>query len=131
MSRKHNHKRNDNIKTRSNFNGKKKAGFFARKNKSSASNAGKELIGIVQANEKGFGFFIPEDGSPDAFLPPREMNGVLNGDTIKARVSKDPRREDRFAATFVEIVKRAHPTMVGVIYKDGGQIYLKADDFRV
>ncbi len=130
MSRKHNQKRNNNIKTRTTFNGKKKAGFFARKNKSSA-NAGKEMIGVVQANEKGFGFFIPEDGSPDAFLPPREMNGILNGDTIKARVSKDSRRQDRFAATFVEIVKRAHPSMVGVIFKDGGQIFLKADDFRV
>ncbi len=91
----------------------------------------RELIGTVQANEKGFGFFIPEDGSPDAFLPPREMRGILNGDTIRARVSKDPRKGDKFAAQFLSIVKRAHSTMVGLLLKDRNRELLKPDDFRV
>ncbi len=90
-----------------------------------------ELVGTVQANEKGFGFFIPEDGSPDAFLPPHQMQGILNGDTIRARVFKDPRKEDKFAAEFLSIVKRAHATMVGTLFKEGGRDFLKPDDFRV
>lgn len=89
------------------------------------------MVGTVQANEKGFGFFIPEDGSTDAFLPPREMRGILNGDTIRARVYKDPRKEDKFAADFLSIVKRAHEEMVGTLVKEDGALCLKPDDFRV
>jgi ribonuclease R len=89
------------------------------------------MIGTVQANEKGFGFFIPEDGSTDAFLPPKEMNGILNGDKIKAKVFKDPRKEDRFAAEFISIVKRAHTSIVGLFVKEGGKGYLKPDDNRI
>ena len=99
--------------------------------KSSKNSNSRELVGTVQANEKGFGFFIPEDGSPDAFLPPREMNGVLNGDTVRARVFPDTRKPDRFNAEFVGIVKRAHTTMVGALEKENGSFYLKPDDFRV
>lgn len=90
-----------------------------------------ELVGVVQANEKGFGFFVPEDGSQDAFVPPREMDGVLNGDTIRARVSPDPRKEGKRIAAFVGVVKRAHSTMVGSLFKEHGHFYLKPDDTRV
>jgi ribonuclease R len=91
----------------------------------------RELIGKVQANEKGFGFFIPEDGSPDAFVPPREMRGILNGDTVKARVGKDSFKEGKFSATIVLIVKRAHEELVGTLIKEEGNFLLKPDDFRV
>ncbi|HJT24145.1 MAG TPA: RNB domain-containing ribonuclease, partial [bacterium] len=108
----------------------KKNRFF-QKSHSQSPAASQELIGAVQANEKGFGFFIPEDGSPDAFLPPHQMRGILNGDVIRARVFKDPRKEDKFAAEFLSIVKRAHTNMVGTLFKDGGRDFLKPDDFRV
>ncbi len=93
--------------------------------------AARELVGKVQANEKGFGFFVPEDGSPDAFVPPREMRGILNGDTVLARVGKDSFKEGKFSATVVSIVKRAHEELVGTILKDKSDYLLKADDFRV
>ncbi len=91
----------------------------------------RELIGKVQANEKGFGFFVPEDGSPDAFVPPREMRGILNGDTVKARVGKDSFKEGKFSATIVSVVKRAHEELVGTLLKESGSFFLKPDDFRV
>ncbi len=112
-----------------------------KKNKSAHGKSGRqqpkhdasarELIGKVQANEKGFGFFVPEDGSPDAFIPPREMRGILNGDTVKARVGKDSFKEGKFSATVVSIVKRAREEMVGTLVKEHGHYYLKPDDFRV
>ncbi|HTC19851.1 MAG TPA: ribonuclease R [bacterium] len=91
----------------------------------------RELVGKVQANEKGFGFFVPEDGSPDAFVPPREMRGILNGDTVLARVGKDSFKEGKFSATVVSIVKRAHEDLVGTLIKEQGRFLLKPDDFRV
>lgn len=91
----------------------------------------RELIGKIQANEKGFGFFIPEDGSPDAFVPPREMRGILNGDSVKARVGKDSFKEGKFSATILSVVKRAHEEMVGTLVREQGEFCLKPDDFRV
>jgi ribonuclease R len=91
----------------------------------------KEIIGTVQAHEKGFGFFVPEDGSPDAFVNPGQMRGVLNGDRVRARVRPDPRREKQFVAEVVGIVERAHSTMVGTLFKNHGDFFLKSDDTRM
>ncbi len=104
---------------------------FRDKKSGSSSSSGMEVVGIVQANEKGFGFLIPEDGSPDVFVPPRAMRGVLNGDTVKATVVPDTRKAGGFVAETTVVVQRAHTNMVGTILKDYDNYYLKADDFRV
>lgn len=59
------------------------------------------------------------------------MRGILNGDTVKAKVGKDSFKEGKFSATIISIVKRAHEEMVGTVLKERGELYLKADDFRV
>ena len=59
------------------------------------------------------------------------MRGILNGDTILARVGKDSFKEGKFSATVVSIVKRAHEEMVGTLLKERGELSLKPDDFRV
>ncbi len=94
----------------------------------SSHQKGREVIGTVQAHEKGFGFLVPEDGTTDAFLPPNEMRSILNGDKIKAEVYPDPRQPDRFAAKFIEIVERKNRTLVGILSKKNGQFVLRPDD---
>ncbi len=60
------------------------------------------------------------------------MRGILNGDTVKARVGKDSFfKEGKFSATIVSIVKRAHEELVGTLIKENGIFSLKPDDFRV
>ena len=137
MSKKQRHQRNQKAKKSKNSFHRdtlhKSHGSFQKhgKNRVSHDPSARELIGKVQANEKGFGFFIPEDGSPDAFVPPREMRGILNGDTVKAKVGKDSFKEGKFSATILSVVKRAHEEMVGTLLKERGELYLKPDDFRV
>ncbi len=136
MSRKHRQQRNQkDKKTKKEFQGgqssSKSHSSRSRKGGAHHDPAARELVGKVQANEKGFGFFVPEDGSPDAFVPPREMRGILNGDTVLARVGKDSFKEGKFSATVVSIVKRAHEELVGTLLKEHGDFYLKPDDFRV
>ena len=135
MSRKQKRQRNQHgKKSKSDFHHhgpKKGPSHSGGRCKPSFDPAAREIIGKVQANEKGFGFFIPEDGSPDAFVPPHQMRGILNGDTILARVGKDSFKEGKFSATVVSIVKRAHEEMVGTLLKERGELCLKPDDFRV
>lgn len=132
MSRKYNQPKKSSH-SRDASQGKKNKHSHSKKKHGGSSHAssGRELTGVVQANEKGFGFFVPEDGSVDAFLPPHQMKGILNGDTIKARVSKDSYKEGKYIAEFLAIVKRAHTSMVGTLFKEGNLFYLKADDNRV
>ncbi len=90
----------------------------------------RECVGIVHASDRGFGFLIPEDGSPDAFLPPREMRNLMNGDTIRARVLPD-REPGRFSAQVVSIVNRRNTTLVGVLSRESGHWLLKPSDPRI
>src|SRR3990172_1095992 len=53
------------------------------------------IKGKVQGHPDGFGFLVPEDGSADLVLSPKEMNKVLHGDTVMARVSGIDRRGRR------------------------------------
>ena len=48
--------------------------------------------GRVMGHKDGFGFLIPEDGSSDLYLGPRQMQKVFDGDIILARVSGIDRR---------------------------------------
>ena len=43
------------------------------------------IKGKVQGHADGFGFLVPDDGSPDLFLGPKEMNKVLHGDSVMVR----------------------------------------------
>jgi ribonuclease R len=43
------------------------------------------IRGRVQGHPDGFGFLIPEDGTPDLFLGPWEMSKVFHGDRVMAR----------------------------------------------
>ena len=38
--------------------------------------------GTFSGNERGFGFFIPEDGSGDLFIPRRAVKNALHGDRV-------------------------------------------------
>jgi len=43
------------------------------------------IKGKIQGHADGFGFLIPDDGSSDLFLSPKEMRKVLHGDSVVVR----------------------------------------------
>ena len=63
------------------------------------------LSGQVQGHRDGFGFLLPDDGGPDLFLSEHEMQKVLHGDRVLARVTGTDRR-GRPEGTIVEVVER-------------------------
>lgn len=88
------------------------------------------LPGRVQGHADGHGFFIPDDGSPDMFLAPREMHKALHGDRVSCRqIGLD--RRGRPEGTIVDVLERAHRKMVGRVHVDRGIWFLVAEDRRI
>ena len=88
------------------------------------------IKGRVQGHADGFGFLIPEDGSADMFLGPREMHKVLHGDIVLAReAGKD--FKGRREAKIVEILDHVNKRLVGRLFSEHGVLFVVAEDKRV
>ena len=59
--------------------------------------------GFVVAHQEGYGFFSPENGEADGFIPPKYMAELMHGDKILARV-KDVDERGRKDYAPVEIL---------------------------
>jgi len=58
------------------------------------------IEGRVSSHRDGFGFLLPEDGSGDIFLPEKEMQKVLHGDRVQARIIGTDRRGSGLACQY-------------------------------
>jgi ribonuclease R len=88
------------------------------------------ITGTVQGHPDGFGFLVPDDGSPDVFLGPREMHKVLHGDRATARHSGTDRR-GRPEGEIVDVLSRANRTIVGRFYEERGVAFVVAENRRI
>ncbi len=88
------------------------------------------ILGRVSGHRDGFGFLIPDDGSDDLFLSPGQMRLVFDGDRALARVSGLDRRGRREGA-IAEVISRAHETLVGRYYEEGGIGFVLADNPKI
>jgi len=86
--------------------------------------------GKVQGHPDGFGFLIPEDGSPDMFLSEKEMHQVLNGDVVMVRQGGVDRR-GRPEAKIVEVLERANNKVVGRLFEEHGIQFVVAENRRI
>jgi len=78
------------------------------------------VAGKVAAHRDGFGFVIPDQPGPDLFLSDREMQKVLHGDRVMARVTGTDRR-GRPEGSIVEVVERANTHIIGRLLNEGGR----------
>ncbi len=82
---------------------------------------GDTVTGRVAAHRDGYGFLMPDGGgkSPDdVFLPPPEMRSLMHGDLARVRLSAIDERGRR-EGKLVEVLERAHSTIVGRLHIDG------------
>src|SRR5450759_1312719 len=86
--------------------------------------------GKVQGHPDGFGFLIPEDGSPDMFLSEKEMHQVLHGDVVMVRQSGVDRR-GRPEAKIIEVLERANNCVVGRLFEEHGIQFVVAENRRI
>ena len=79
------------------------------------------ITGKFRANQKGFGFVIPQmaNSSGDLFIPPDSTAGAMTGDLVSAKVIKQGRRagQMRYTGKIVEILQRGQNKFVGTLSK--------------
>ena len=88
------------------------------------------VAGKVSAHRDGFGFVIPDEPGPDLFLSDREMQKVLHGDRVMARVTGMDRR-GRPEGSIVEVVQRANTHIIGRLLNEGGAWIVSPEDQRI
>ena len=86
--------------------------------------------GRVAGHADGFGFVIPEEGGDDYYLSPREMRKVLHGDRVMVKQSGFDRRGRR-EAEIVEVIQRAHATLVGRLQTEHDFSYVTPADRKI
>ena len=85
--------------------------------------------GVVQGNERGFAFIIPEDREAhdgDYFVPRRSLGGAMNKDVVLA-VHKRGTEDEAFV---VKIIERGMKRVVGTFERDKRAGYVIPDDRR-
>ncbi|MDX2219941.1 MAG: ribonuclease R [Burkholderiales bacterium] len=88
------------------------------------------IKGRVQGHPDGFGFLVPDDGSDDLFLGPKQMHKVLHGDRVMAKeigVDRKGRRE----ASIVEVIEHVNERIVGRLFAEHGVLFLVAENKRI
>ena len=88
------------------------------------------IKGKVHGHADGFGFLLPDDGSPDIFLSSKEMHQVLHGDSVMVReIGID--RKGRKEGAIVEVLERAISLLVGRLHVEYGILFVAAENKRI
>jgi len=87
--------------------------------------------GRIEAHPDGFGFLVSSELEEDAFITPRQMRQVMNGDVVLADVREDHKSGSRMEAFIVEVLQRAHSTVAGKLIMEEGQAYVQADNNKL
>ncbi len=86
---------------------------------------GSVLKGKVQRKASGSGWFIPDDPRrKDAFLPPQELSGVMDGDHVLCRVEEAPKGP---VGKIVKVISRGRMLVTGVLHKTGRTSYVEVE----
>ena len=88
------------------------------------------IEGRISSHRDGFGFLVPDDGSDDLFLPEKEMQKVLHGDRVQARIVGTDRR-GRPEGAIVEVVARANTHVIGRLLNENGAWVVAPEDKRI
>lgn len=88
------------------------------------------IEGRISSHRDGYGFLLTEDGSGDIFLPEKEMQKVLHGDRVQARIIGTDRR-GRPEGTIVEVISRANTHVIGRLLNENGVWVVAPEDKRI
>ena len=85
--------------------------------------------GTVSANRAGYGFLRVEGFKESVFLPPPEMRGVMHGDRLRVKVSRDA--SDRWSGAVQQVLERGVSAFLGTVEVQGRSAWVNAADRRL
>lgn len=86
-----------------------------------------ELVrGVVLGRADGYGFLVPDDGTPDLYLSSYQMRLVFPNDLVLARTSNVDHR-GRKEGAIVEVLERNTQELVGYFREEGGICYVEPE----
>ena len=88
------------------------------------------IRGRVEGHPDGYGFLVRDEDGPDLFLGPKEMDKVLHGDRVMARIVGVDRR-GRPEGKIVEVLARANQRLVGRVHNEHGVMFVVAENRRI
>jgi ribonuclease R len=88
------------------------------------------IRGRVIGHPDGYGFLVPDDGSPDLFLSSRQMRTLLHGDRAIVQVVEVDRR-GQIEGALVDVLERANRQVVGRYLQEGGIGLVVPDNRRI
>lgn len=89
------------------------------------------LAGILQLNERGFGFVIPESGKEDVFVPADYLNGAMNGDKVLVKLKQSKIEGKSSQAEVYKILTRANTKVVGTFEGKKNFGFIISDNKRI
>jgi ribonuclease R len=91
--------------------------------------SGSTVEGTVSANRAGYGFLRVEGLKDSVFIPPPEMRGVMHGDRLRVRLSRDA--SDRWSGAVEQVVGRGVNAFLGTVEIQGRSAWVTAADRRL
>ncbi len=85
--------------------------------------------GVVSANRAGYGFVRVEGVRESVFLPPPQMRGVMHGDRLRVRVTRDA--TDRWSGSVEQVLERGVSAFLGTVEIAGRSAWVSAADRRL
>ncbi len=86
------------------------------------------FIGIVSAHPDGFGFVDVEGREKGIFLPQEQMRGLMHGDRVEVKLTRQRGRE---SGELVRIIEHAPNIIVGEVRLDGDLVYVQPRSKRM
>lgn len=77
----------------------------------------KDLIGNLTVHARGFGFFTPDTGAPDVFIPPSKLGNAFAGDRVRVQIVEQTDKGP--AGMVMEVLQRGHTRLTGEYVASG------------
>jgi ribonuclease R len=90
---------------------------------------GASVEGTVSANRAGYGFLRVEGVKDSVFLSPPEMRGVMHGDRLRVKLTRDS--SDRWSGSVEQVLERGVNAFLGTVEVQGRAAWVTAADRRL
>lgn len=73
------------------------------------------VTGVIQFNQKGFAFVVPEGGGDEVFVPAEDAGVALHQDLVVVRLERGKSGDRKTQGRVIRIQKRRHEKLVGTL----------------